>query len=93
MKPWFVYLVRCHDGSIYTGVTTNVERRVDEHNHNDRLGARYTRSRRPVVLVYQELLGSRAEACRLEAQIKAFTRSQKERLIETGRCDLPAASE
>ena len=51
MKPWLMYVVRCSDGSLYTGVTNNVKRRILEHNYGMR-GAKYTRSRRPVDLVY-----------------------------------------
>jgi putative endonuclease len=77
MKPWYVYIVRCRDNSLYTGVTIDISRRLDEHNHDNRLGAKYTRSRRPVKLIYQCQFSSRAEACRFEYRIKAMTKQQK----------------
>ncbi|MCC7546324.1 MAG: GIY-YIG nuclease family protein [Burkholderiales bacterium] len=78
---WWVYIVRCSDGSLYTGIARDVERRLDEHNGSDRLGARYTRARRPVVLVYREGLSTRSQASRREAIIKRMTRVEKERLV------------
>ena len=78
---WFVYILRCADRSLYTGITTDVARRLQEHNGNGRLAARYTRSRRPVQLVYQEAAPSRADAARREAQIKRLQRTDKEALI------------
>jgi len=79
---WWVYILRCRDGSLYTGIARDVERRLGEHNGDDRLGARYTRARRPVVLVYREGLASRSEASRREAQIKRMTRGEKELLLQ-----------
>ena len=74
-------MVRCADGSLYTGVARNVPRRVDEHNTDDRLAANYTRARRPVSLVYQEPAPTRSDAGRREYEIKQLTRRQKEALI------------
>lgn len=75
----FVYMVRCADGSLYTGWTTDVERRVAQHNAGR--GGRYTRSRRPVTLVYQEEFLDRWAAMRREREIKQLDRERKERLI------------
>jgi putative endonuclease len=80
MAEWFVYMVRCADGSLYTGTARDLVRRVAEHNENDRLAARYTRGRRPVVLAYAETVDSRAEAVRRELAIKKLSRQAKERL-------------
>lgn len=77
---WFVYLVRCADHSLYTGVAKDVDRRVDEHNHSPK-GAKYTRARRPVTLVYQEPCTSRQAACQREWQVKRLTRQAKLALI------------
>ena len=85
MSGWHVYILRCADGSLYTGVATDLERRLHEHNHNDALGARYTRARRPVVLVYSEPAESRSAACKREAVIKRLPRAAKLRLLEDGR--------
>lgn len=80
-KAWTVYMVRCADGSLYTGITTDVARRVREHNEG-RAGARYTRSRRPVVLVFHEASAGRGEALRRERAIKGLTRAEKLALLE-----------
>jgi putative endonuclease len=77
---WFVYMVRCADGTFYTGIATDVARRVREHNDSDRLAARYTRGRRPVVLSYAEAVSSRAAALRRERAIRRLRRQEKERL-------------
>jgi putative endonuclease len=74
---WWVYLLRCADGTLYTGITTDVMRRVAEHNGEGGAGARYTRSRRPVQLVYVEAAASRAAASRREAEIKQLDRARK----------------
>lgn len=80
-KTWFVYMVRCADGTLYTGITKDIQRRLAEHNGDDRLGARYTRGRRPVQLCYLEGADSRSEAARREAGIKRLSRPQKDRLL------------
>ncbi len=77
---WFVYILRCRDNSLYTGVTTDCARRLHEHNHSLR-GAKYTRARRPVTLAYSEAAADRSTAQQREAQIKRLTASQKEALI------------
>jgi putative endonuclease len=77
--PWFVYVVRCGDGSLYTGIATDVGARVTVHN--DGRGARYTRSRRPVTLVYVERKRSRSTALKRELAIKALGRAEKLALI------------
>ena len=78
---WFLYVVQCSDGSLYTGVTTDIERRLREHNGSKR-GAKYTRSRRPVKLVYSRLCHDKREAMREEYQFKSLSRKQKLKLIE-----------
>lgn len=76
---WFVYLLRCADGSLYTGIAKDVSRRCEQHNAGT--ASRYTRSRRPVELVYQETHPSRGSALRREAAIKALSRRQKESML------------
>ena len=76
---WFVYMLRCADGSLYTGVTKDVSRRCEQHNAGT--ASRYTRCRRPVALVYHEAQVSRSSALKREAEIKALSRRQKESLI------------
>lgn len=83
----YVYMLRCADGSLYTGYATDIEKRVREHNGEGdtpsqrALGARYTRGRRPVTLVYYEAFSSRSEAMKRECAIKRLSRAEKERLL------------
>lgn len=84
MNHWYTYILRCADDTLYTGVTRDLERRLAEHNGNDRLGAKYTRTRRPVELVYAEPHPDRSSAGRREHAIKQLSRQQKEVLIATG---------
>lgn len=74
---WWVYLLRCADGSLYTGITTDLERRLAEHNGDGPAGARYTRSRRPVQLAWCEAAASRSEASQREAAVKRLNRARK----------------
>lgn len=76
---WFVYILRCRDGTLYTGITTDVARRLAEHRAG--AGARYTRSRRPLRLAWREPQPDRAAAARREAQIKRLPRAAKLALI------------
>ena len=78
---WHIYILRCADGTFYTGVTTDLVRRVSEHNESPK-GAKYTRVRRPVLLVYSEAFESRSAACVREAAIKKLSRDEKSRLVE-----------
>jgi len=78
---WTVYIVRCADSSLYTGIAKNVEERINLHNAGR--GAKYTRSRRPVELVYSEAVPSRATALRRELAIKRLERDGKKKLIES----------
>ena len=78
---WWVYLVSCSDGSLYTGITTNVERRISEHNTSKK-GAKYTRNKRPVRLVYSEVQSDRSTASKREYFIKKLSRDEKLKLIK-----------
>ncbi len=89
-SKWFVYILRCADNSLYTGITTDVQRRVQEHNSLQEIngvikkgkkGARYTRTRQPVKLVYQETIESRSAASKRERVIKQLKKSGKEALL------------
>ena len=82
MKIWYLYVVRCSDSTLYTGVTTDLKRRLNEHNTSNR-GAKYTKARRPINLVYYELYQSRSNAQKAEHKFKKLTREQKERRIST----------
>lgn len=84
ISDWWVYIVRCSDGSLYTGIAKSVEKRIAEHNSDNQLGAKYTRARRPVKLVYQEALATRSNAASRESEIKRLSKRQKELLILKG---------
>lgn len=78
---YYVYILRCKDKTLYTGITTDLSRRVLEHN-SSKLGAKYTSSRRPVKLVYSKKFRNRSTASRAEARIKTLTRFEKLKLIK-----------
>lgn len=81
-SQWFVYVLRCADNSLYAGITTDVERREKEHNSKTASGAKYTRARQPVKVVYQESSENRSSATRREMAIKKLNKKQKEALIK-----------
>ena len=81
MSEWFVYILRCADDTLYTGITKDLTRRCDQHNAGT--ASRYTRSRLPVVMVYEEPQATRSLALKRELAIKALSRQQKELLIQT----------
>ena len=78
---YYLYILKCADKTLYTGITTDLERRISEHNEN-KLGAKYTASRRPVKLIYSKRFKNRANASKEEARIKNLTRKQKLELIK-----------
>lgn len=80
-KPWFLYIVKCRNGALYTGVTNDVDRRIRMHNNGR--GSRYTRANRPVELVYQEPCIDKIAALVRECAVKALSKPQKEKLATT----------
>lgn len=86
-EPWFVYMLLCADGTFYTGITNDVERRFNVHQQGK--GARYTRPRLPLKLIYQEKCRGRSAALVREFKMKSFSRKKKEDLAVrfSGRCD------
>jgi len=80
-ERWFVYILRCADGSLYTGIAKDVDRRLEQHNAGT--ASRYTRSRLPVTLEYQEELPNQSLALKRELAIKAMSRKAKEALIQS----------
>jgi len=80
-QEWFVYLLRCADQSLYCGITTNLTKRLRQHNGELVGGAKYTKTRQPCLLVYSELQSSRSQAAKREASIKKKTKIAKETLI------------
>ena len=83
---WFLYVLQCSDGTYYTGITTSISRRLNEHNLSPR-GAKYTKTRRPVEVVYWTCFRDRSSAQKAEYKFKRLTRKQKEKIInESRRC-------
>lgn len=78
---FFIYIVRCADTTLYTGMAIDIQKRVHEHNNTNR-GAKYTKERRPVKLVYNEGPYTRSEAAKREYAIKRLSKAEKERLIK-----------
>lgn len=87
MSRFFVYIVECSDGSLYTGIARDVARRVQEHNEA-KIGARYTKTRRPVTLRYSERKKDRSAALVREAALKKLTRAEKLALLTRGRATI-----
>ena len=85
MPDWYLYLIRCHDGSLYTGITTDVARRFTEHQGSGDMGAKYLRGRGPLKLVFQKKLGSRSLALGVESKVKKLPKARKEELVSTGK--------
>lgn len=74
---WKMYVLRCKDGSYYCGITTDTKRRLKEHNESSKKGAKYTRSRKPCILLYEEPHENRSKASKAEAKFKKKTKKQK----------------
>ncbi len=77
-KTWYLYILRCGDGSLYTGITTDIPHRLEAHRRG--VGAKYTRGRGPLELKYQEHCGTHSQALRRELEVKALRRPEKEAL-------------
>ena len=80
-SQWYLYILRCKDDTFYTGITTDVEKRLEVHRSGK--GAKYTRGRNPLELVYRECCGSHSEALKREAKIKKLSREAKQLLVNT----------
>ena len=90
---WFVYIVRCRDGSLYAGISTDVERRLAEHRDAGGKGAKYLRGRGPLEMVCSQVIGSRSQALKVESRFRRLSKEDKETLIANGAslstlCDL-----
>ena len=79
-KMWYLYILRCADGTLYTGITTDVAKRLEQHRSGK--GAKYTRGRAPLELVYSEECGTHSHALKREHQVHGFTRAEKMKLIQ-----------
>jgi len=86
---WYLYMVRCHDGSLYTGIATDVERRFGQHRGSGDAGSKYLRGRGPLTLVFQKRVGDRSQALKVEARVKRLSKEKKEQLIG-GHCGIEA---
>ena len=82
MSDWYLYLIRCRDGSLYTGITTDVARRFAEHRGKGAGGAKYLKGRGPLELVLRRKVGSRSLALRVEQKVKKLPKARKEKLIK-----------
>lgn len=80
MSAWTLYILKCNDGSLYTGITNNLEKRVSDHEAGN--GAKYTRGRGPFKIVYQEKFDDRSNASKREFAIKKLSKSEKEKLLK-----------
>ena len=83
MSDWYIYLIRCRDGSLYTGIAVDVARRFAAHQIG--IGAKYLRGRAPLALVFQKKIGSRSMATAVEIKVKQLPKAKKEYLIRTPR--------
>lgn len=81
-KKYYAYMLKCNDGTIYSGYTTDIKRREEEHNSGEKKAAKYTRCRLPAKIVYYEEFTSRKEACRREWEYKRLSHEQKEKMIK-----------
>ena len=82
MHDWYVYIIRCRDNSLYTGIATDVERRLADHLANR--GSKYLRGRGPLKLVFKKQVGDKGQALKVESRVKRLPRHKKEALIQTG---------
>jgi predicted GIY-YIG superfamily endonuclease len=85
MKKWLLYVLKCGDGTLYTGITNDLSRRVKQHNEGT--ASRYTRSRRPIKVIYQEPCRSKSSALKKEYAVKALTRKMKKEYIRRKKTD------
>ena len=82
MNNWFLYLIRCRNGRLYTGITTDVERRFGEHESGKKKGSKCLRGKAPLTLVMKKKVGSRSMALKIEAKVKKLPKIKKELLID-----------
>ena len=84
---WHLYMIRCHDGTLYTGISNDVTPRFEKHQEMGKQGAKYLRGRGPLKLVFQQKIGSKSAALKMEQQIKKLSKSQKEIIVHKGNID------
>ncbi len=81
VRQWFIYMLRCRFGKLYTGISTDVERRISEHEAGGVKGAKYLRGKAPLTLVFYSAVSNRSSASQMEAKVKKLSRAGKEELI------------
>jgi putative endonuclease len=81
MRDWYLYMLRCRDGTLYTGITTDVERRLAEHRRSGSPGSKYLKGRAPLTLMLKEKVGDRRMALKAENMVKRLSKAQKEKII------------
>ena len=81
MSDWYLYVVRCRDGTLYTGISTDVDRRLAEHRGGGDAGSKYLKGRAPLTLLFQKRLGSKSVALKVENMVKKLSKAKKEKLI------------
>ncbi len=86
-SEWYIYIIKCKDGALYTGITTDLERRFNEHS-GSKLGAKFLRGKSPLTLMYSAQVGDKSRASKMEYRVKKLSRIQKVQLI-TGERELP----
>ncbi len=82
MNNWFLYLIRCRHGRLYTGITTDVLRRFEEHKSHDKKGSKYLRGKAPLRLVMKKRIGNKSLALKIEAKVKKLSKAKKELLVD-----------
>jgi len=81
MSDWYLYVVRCRDGALYTGISTDIDRRLAEHRGGGDAGSKYLKGRAPLTLLFQKRLGSRSLALKVENRVKKLSKAKKEEMI------------
>lgn len=82
MSDWYLYLIRCRDGTLYTGISTDVDRRLAQHQRAGNAGSKYLKGRGPLNLVFQKNLGSKSLALKVERRVKRISKARKEKIVE-----------
>ena len=82
---WYLYLIRCRDGSLYTGISTDVDRRFAQHQRGGNSGSKYLKGKDPLTLVFRKRLGSKGRALAAESKVKKLSKAKKERLLKSPR--------
>ena len=86
MSDWYLYVVRCRDGTLYTGISTDIDRRLAEHKGEGDAGSKYLKGRAPLKLLFQRRLGSRSLALKVENRVKKLSKAKKEKMIRVPGC-------